>query len=301
MLNGMPGLPSQKLKPSRRWLKVSAFTLVAFLLSGFFWLMISTSKPREAPEAERILTAQADMPFQVLIPAYLPKLFNREKVAIITDQPGPNGEKMIRLIYSRRKGDSLTLSEWVPIDQSSAKVTANMRRCLCVCQTNQQCNMVGMELSVGSVQVKIEFSTPNLLAYDQMQFVLDTLGPAANRQVYSSIEDVPLSFSVPPPVEIPIGADGVQELTLVVTPEGYSPVHFAVKKGIPVRLIFRQLGQVGCGNELIFQWEVRKSTTLILASATDKQVLEFTPGEVGEFRFNCPHLIYRGVMTVTNK
>ena len=236
------------------------------------------------------------MPFQVLIPAYMPKLFNREKMEIITDQSGPNGEKMIRLIYSTRKGDSVTLSEWLPANQDAGKVLAN---CLCVCQTGQQCNMVGMELNVGPVRVKIEFSTPNLFPYEEFQFVLATLGPAANRQVYSSMEDVPLSFSVPPPVEIPIGSDGVQELTLVVSPQGYSPVHFSVKKDVPVRLIFRQLGYVGCGNELIFQWEARKSETLILASEADKQVLEFTPGEAGEFRFNCPHLIYRGVMTVT--
>ena len=297
MLNGMPGLSSKRSKLPSKGLLVSAFILIPLLLSGFFWLKISLSKPREAPEAEKILSAQTELPFQVLIPAYMPKLFNREKVEIIADQLGPNGEKMIRLIYSTRKGDSLTLSEWMPANQGSGKVLSN---CLCVCQTGQQCNVVGMELNVGSVRVKIEFSTPNLLYYDQMQFMLDTLGPAANRQVYSSIEDVPLSFSVPPPIEIPIGPGGVQELTLVVTPEGYSPVHFAVKKDVPVRLIFRQLGQVGCGNELIFNWEARKSATLILASAADKQVLEFTPSEAGEFRFNCPHLIYRGVMTVTD-
>jgi plastocyanin domain-containing protein len=129
--------------------------------------------------------------------------------------------------------------------------------------------------------------------------MLNTLGPATNRQVYSSIEDVPLSFSVPPAVEIPVGADGVQEVTLIVSPQGYSPVHFAVKKDVPVRLIFRQLGQVGCGNELILQWGARKSEMLILESEADKKVLEFTPRETGEYPFNCPHLIYRGVITVT--
>ncbi len=150
-----------------------------------------------------------------------------------------------------------------------------------------------------AVRVKVEFSSPNLLPYDELQFVLDTLGPAANRQIYSSIEDVPLSFSVPPPVEISIGSDGVQELTLVVTPEGYSPVHFSVKKDVPVRLIFRQLGEVGCGNELMIEWGRGKDATLTLDSPNDKKVLEFTPGQAGEFRFNCPHLIYRGVMTVS--
>jgi plastocyanin domain-containing protein len=85
-----------------------------------------------------------------------------------------------------------------------------------------------------------------------------------------------------------------------VLPEGYNPAHFSVKKGLPVRLIFRQLGQVGCGDELIFTWAKGKSTDLKLASATDKQVLEFTPQETGDFQFNCPHHLYIGAMTVVD-
>jgi hypothetical protein len=300
MLNGMPGPTARKTTPSRKGWLAAIFILSALLLAALILLKIGSSEPREAPEAEQVLQAQAGLPFQVLIPAFLPKSFKREKVQILTDQPGPSGEKMIKLVYSTRKGDTLTLSEWLPDTQVSDKA-ANGVRCLCVCQTSGQCTMVGMELSVGSVQIKVEFSTPNLIFYDEMQFMLQTLGPATNQQVYSSIEEVPLSFSVPPPVEIPVGADGVQEVTLVVSAEGYSPVHFAVKKDVPVRLIFRQLGQVGCGNELILQLETRKSAKLILASEADKKVLEFTPDEAGEFRFNCPHLIYRGVMTVTDQ
>ncbi len=299
MLDGMPGLDRKKSTARQRGLLTGLYILIPLLLAGSFWFSLSAPKLHAAPEAERVLEAQAEMPFQILIPAYLPKLFDREKVEIIADQPGPNGEKMIQLIYSTRKGETLTLSEWLTAAQGSGKMVSNIRRCLCICQTAQQCNMLGMELNVGSVQVRVEFSSPNLVYYDQMQLMLDTLGPAANRQVYSAIKDVPLSFSAPPPVEIPVGPDGVQEVTLVVTPEGYSPVHFAVKKDLPVRLIFRQLGQVGCGNELIIQLETRRSAKLILASEADKKVLEFTPAEAGEFPFNCPHLIYRGLMTVT--
>jgi hypothetical protein len=252
------------------------------------------SKPREAPEAERVLAVQAAMPFQLLIPAYLPEVFDRERVEILTDQRGPNGEEMIRLVYPMRGGYSLTLSEWLPAAQDS-----NAKRCLCACTNRKQCNMLGMELGVGAVRVKVEYSAPNLLPYEELQLVLETLGPAANRQVYSSIQDVPLSVSMPPAVQVPLGADGVQEVTLVVSPTGYTPVHFSVKKDVPVRLIFRQLGYVGCGNELIFQWGKRDTATLILASEADKQSLEFTPGEAGEFQLHCPHFIYRGLMTVT--
>jgi hypothetical protein len=74
------------------------FLFIAILSPGVLWLKnIFYSGPREAPEAERILAAQAGLPFQVLIPAYLPNFFNRERMEIITDQPGPNGEAMIQL------------------------------------------------------------------------------------------------------------------------------------------------------------------------------------------------------------
>src|SRR5512141_3165367 len=101
MLNGMPGLTAQKSRPARKgWLLAGIFILLALLIAGVVFIKIGSSGPRAAPEAEQVLQAQADMPFQVLIPAYLPKTFHREKIQIVTDQPGPNGEKMIQLIYS---------------------------------------------------------------------------------------------------------------------------------------------------------------------------------------------------------
>src|SRR5512143_158286 len=149
MLNGMPGPAAKKSKPLHKGWLAGVLFLLALLLAGFFWVRIDyLSKPREAPEAERVLKAQAELPFQVLIPAYLPHLFKREKAEIVMDQPGPNGEKMIRLIYPTRKGDTLTLSEWLPAVQAPGKAVSSAPRCLCVCQTNQQCNMIGMELNV---------------------------------------------------------------------------------------------------------------------------------------------------------
>src|SRR5512138_1530851 len=140
----MPGLTVSKTNPSRkRWL-TAVFVLASILFAALILLKIGSPGPREAPEAEQVLKAQTGLPFQVLIPAYLPKPFKREKVQIITNQPGPNGEKMIKLIYSTRRGDTLTLNEWLPAAPTSG--VANGTRCLCVCQTNGQCTMVGMEL-----------------------------------------------------------------------------------------------------------------------------------------------------------
>ena len=53
---------------------------------------------------------------------------------------------------------------------------------------------------------------------------------------------------------MPVNADGVQEVQLVVSRSGYTPTHFAVKAGVPVRVVFRQLGYVPGGNILLLRW-----------------------------------------------
>jgi hypothetical protein len=280
----------------RKVLLGGIFTISLALFSLFFlWLSNRSDEPRQAPEAESILKAQLEMPFQVLIPAFLPKNFIREKVQVNVDKVGPQGEPMVLLIYPTRRGDYLTFYEWLPNEQSTQESNTY---CKCVCMSRMDCNSAEIGMKVGSLRVMAKVSAPNILTSQEARSVLDTLGPATNRQIYSSLKEVPVTFSVSPAVDVPINADGVHELTLVVSPNGYSPEHFAVLKDVPVKLTFRQIGQVGCGNELIFQWGEGKSATIYLASPSDIQTLEFTPEETGEFRFNCPHLIYRGLMTV---
>ncbi len=262
---------------------------------GYLWIRNRNAEPSEAPEAESVLNVQLEMPFQVLIPAFLPGSFIREKAKINIDQVGPHGEPMVQLVYSTRRGDTLTFYEWLPNDQG-VEVSGTSGKCMCM--TSMDGNNVEHGFSVGSLRVMAKVSATNIVSYVEARAILDTLGPAVNRQIYSSVKQVPITYNVPPAVDVPTNAQGVQELTLVVTPNGYSPEHFAVQKGIPVKLVFRQLGQVGCGNQLIFQWQDGKNATLTLAYSSDIQTLEFTPRETGDFRFNCPHFIYRGVMTV---
>ena len=97
----------------------------------------------------------------------------------------------------------------------------------------------------------LQYSRPS---HEQLLGIAESLGPASNRQVFSFVVEQPQihEMAPEPPYVVPLNEAGVQEVTLVVTPGGYSPVRFLVKKGTPVHLIFRQLGQVGCGNELIF-------------------------------------------------
>jgi hypothetical protein len=103
---------------------------------------------------------------------------------------------------------------------------------------------------------------------------------------------------LPTPEIIPLNAERVQEVALVISRTGYTPIHFAVKVGIPVRVVFRQLGYVPGGNILLFRWGSKNEKYLTLDTLTDTKTLEFTPEETGSFRFNCPHYWYEGAMTV---
>ena len=59
---------------------------------GFLFFRSRQDKSQEAPEAETVLNAQLEMSFQILIPAYLPKDFVREKAQVNKEQLGPQGE-----------------------------------------------------------------------------------------------------------------------------------------------------------------------------------------------------------------
>jgi len=165
---------------------------------------------------------------------------------------------------------------------------------------NQAGDLLVIWVDVGPLRIAILSTNMELLPQEKLLAVAENLGPASNRQVFSFIVNPPniRQAEPPPPVEIETNAEGVQEVVLVVTPGGYSPLRFAVKKGVPVRLIFRMLGQVGCGNELNFPVGRGGLASLTLSSPDDKQVLDFTPPETGNFEFFCGHLMYRGVMTV---
>jgi hypothetical protein len=123
--------------------------------------------------------------------------------------------------------------------------------------------------------------------------------PTPVPNVARSLEEIEEQLAnLPPAEEIPVGADGIQEVMLVVSRSGYTPVHLSVRAGVPVRLTFRQLGYVPGGNELNVRWGPNEGTYVMLASVSDKRVLEFTPKTPGEYRYSCPHEWYWGVMTV---
>jgi hypothetical protein len=287
----------------RRWLVLGACLAIAFLAVGAWRVSSSPPPPRDAPEADKILAVQANMPFQILIPGYLPEGFDRAGVEIKVTESGPGGEPMTQLAYRTRQGATVFVREWVPVNPDM-EILAGSRPI----QTKwgkgwlltQGKSLVAAWVDIGPLRVSIYTHNLDVLPKEYLVKAAETMGPASNQQVFSFVAEPPTVANLPPPppFEVKTNDQGVQELTLVVTPGGYSPLRFAVKKGVPVRLVFRMLGQVGCGNELIFPADPNNPSALALQSESDEQVLEFTPQQVGQFEFHCSHYMYRGIMTV---
>ena len=286
-----------------RWPLLGGFCALCLLALGAWLFSARAPALAEAPEANKILAIQANMPFQILIPAYLPKEFDRAKVETQVTQSGPGGEPMVQLVYHTAKGAMLTVREWVPVNPAMEILSASRP-----IETkwgkgwllSQGTSLAVVWVDVGPLRVAVYSPSLDVLTREQLLAMAESLGPASNRQVFTFVVEKPVikEMAPPPPVEIAVNDQGVQELTLVVTPGGYSPLRFAVRKGIPVRLTFRMLGQVGCGNELLFPANPDSPSELKLKSPQDKQVLEFTPQRAGQFQFQCSHQMYRGIMTV---
>jgi hypothetical protein len=277
--------------------------LVALAAGGFWAISGQASEPEEAPEAQKVLDVQADMPFQILIPAYLPKTFDRAGMEIAVNMTGPGGEAMVQLTYHTRNGSTLFIREWVPVNPDKEILAASRP-----IETKwgqgwllrQGAGLVAIWVDIGPLRASIYTPNQTEITTQDLLGIAENMGPASNRQVFDFILEPPELRAVepPPPLEIPINEAGIQEVDLIVTPGGYEPLRFSVMKDVPVRLTFRQLGRVGCGNELNLPYGTNLSAGLKLKDAADKAVFEFTPKEAGDFTFFCAHLMYKGIMTV---
>ena len=235
------------------------------------------------------------------MPAYLPKRFDRSAVEIHVDGTGPRGEPLAKLIYTDRYKNQLILTEWVPAGQTAETAAASGGSVSSSSNTRWiSATNTRVVIQKEYLTIQIDLSSPQTLIPEQFKTVIDTLSIPTGMKIYTSAKQIPMEKFLPPAVEILPGQDGVQEVVLVVSLEGYTPTHFSVKKGVPVRLTFKQLGDVGCGNELFLNWGsgTPNQAHLILASASDTKTVEFTPNQSGIFQFNCSHLYYVGAITV---
>lgn len=86
----------------------------------------------------------------------------------------------------------------------------------------------------------------------------------------------------------------VQEITMSVNYQGFTPNTFTIKKGIPVRWVINGDQVTGCTNEIISpQLGIKKKII------SGKNVIEFTPQEVGTIGFSCWMGMVRGKFIVT--
>jgi hypothetical protein len=291
-----------------RWLLIGGSAVLVLAVAAGTWFLFlggpdtgQAEEGREAPEAQRVIEFNRDMPFQILIPAYLPKEFDRANAKIQVNAAGPMGEAMAELTYQTKKGETVSFREWVP-PNPKLETLGNSRPI----QTKwgpgwllTHINMYAIWTDIGPTRVATFTGDIEKLPKEQLLAIAESLGPPSNQQVFyfkpdQQVKDV----APPPPYQPPVNAQGVQEFTLVVTPGGYDPIRIALKKGVPVRMTFKQLGDVGCGQDLVFPADPVNPSSLHLDGEGDSEVLEFTPPTAGEYSFYCPHQMYRGILFV---
>jgi hypothetical protein len=279
-----------------------ALALLALGLGGWLIARSRTSESTLAPEARQVLDIQGGLPFQILIPAYLPKAFDRAAVEIEVSTTGPGDQPMVQLVYRTKQGAPLFIREWLP-PSPGAESLAGSQPVYTKWGTGwllqQGEGLIAIWVDSGLLRASIFAPDQEVVSSETLLAIADTMGPASNRQVFTALTQRPeVRAVVPPPFEIAANAEGIQEVDLIVSSSGYSPAHFAVKKGLPVRITFRQLGWVGCGNVISFPTGPDEYVELTLETPTDKKVIEFTPQVAGEFRFSCTHMAYVGTITV---
>ena len=275
-----------------------------------------------------MLAAQPKVPFQIMIPACLPRQFDRTTVEIRVDTSGPGGGPTLQLVYRTKQGAAVTLVEGL-MDSGTASGSTNLASVATTsigAASGTQWSQIpaasraieskwgtgwyfveGSKLAavwvyVGATRVCVLTTDPDEVSGERLLTVANTLEPAWSTEAVSTdvpptkIKDVAQSA----PVNVPVNSDGVQALTLVVTPKGYSPSGFTVKKDVPVQITFRETGKLVCSccDELIFPSDPAQPATLKLNSVSDQKVLTFTPAKEGTYPFYCPCQMEQGFFTV---
>jgi len=286
------------------WLVIAAIVIIA-AAALIFKIITATPAPTEAPEAGKILKAQESTAnFGILIPAYLPHGFDRTDVDVSVNRTGPAGEPAADVVYRGKNNSFIFIHQWVPANpdletlNGSRVIETKWGKSWLLTQGTD--GLIAVWVDIGPLRVSLSSSNRDVISREQLVLSAETLGLASNLQAYSFASTLPQikDMAPPPPFEVSINDSGIQEFNLVITPGGYSPMRFAVKRGIPVKLNFRAMGQVGCGNTLIFPADTQNPTALTLKSSEDLKILEFTPAFTGDFQFECTNNCYRGVMTV---
>jgi hypothetical protein len=299
----------RKDKKNRRWyLRPWFFSIIALVIIAAsvtsFKIVTAAPTSTEPPEMDKVLKAQESTGnFGILIPGYLPKGFDRGGVDIQVAQNGPAGEPAVDMTYRKGNGDAIFLHQWVPVNPDLE--TLNGSRIIqtqwgkSYLLTEGLDGLIAVWVDIGPLRISIS-SDQTILSREQLVMSANTLGLASTLQAFTYVTDLPqIKDVVPPaPFEVPVNAEGIQELNLTITPGGFSPIRFAVKQDIPVKVNFRALGDVGCGNSIVIPTENGNYASLTVTKTQPLESVTFTPHTAGNLQFNCSSNHFRGVMTV---
>jgi hypothetical protein len=290
----------------RRWWFFSVVGLAVVLAAGTTFKMVTAApQPTEAPEAAKVLKAQELMGnFGILIPAYLPKGFDRSGMEINVNQTGPADEPAVDMVYRGKNDATLFMHQWVPANPAMETLSGSRiietkwgKSWLLTEGTD---GLVAVWVDIGPLRVSLSSPSQATASREQLVMAAETLSLASNSQAFSFVAQLPQIKDIvpPPPFEVRPNAEGVQELNLTITPGGYTPLRFAVQKNIPVKINFRALGEVGCGNVLLLPHDTGSYESLTVSKTAPLQTTTFTPQTAGDFQFICASNHYRGIMTV---
>ncbi|MDD5082801.1 MAG: cupredoxin domain-containing protein [Dehalococcoidales bacterium] len=295
----------RKVSPwkKHRWWLIGG--VLGLLLLSLGAIALANDEPvlAEAPEASKVLSAQEGLNFGILIPAYMPRGFDREAMDLKVSPSGPSGEPLVELTYRNLgKKAAIFLRQWVPGNAEMETLIGSVP-----IETRWGKGYLHLRATMASIwvdigQLRIAISSPNLglISEEQLLQMANTLGLASQEQAYSfKMEPITIKgIAPPPPFIVQMNAEGVQEFNLTITPGGYSPMRFQVKKGVPVKINFRAVGEVACGVTGAITQPGGNSIGIAVTKEKPLSVVEFTPEEAGDWPFYCSSNCYRGVMTV---
>lgn len=108
-----------------------------------------------------------------------------------------------------------------------------------------------------------------------------------------------VSFWTPDPIKARQGGstvekNGVQNVTIDIQNNGYSPSYIRVKKGLPVQLTLRSNKVYSCA----LSFNLKAFGIREFLNATDQKTISFTPDKSGKYQYTCSMGMYTGVLEV---
>jgi sulfite exporter TauE/SafE/copper chaperone CopZ/plastocyanin len=137
-------------------------------------------------------------------------------------------------------------------------------------------------------------------------FALFNINAQLNVLGISSLSDLKIKTNTPTTIQtnvplvedgLPPVVDGKQILKMDASSNGYTPNYLKVRVGIPVQWEITDKGTSGCTNAIISQSLFDGSIPLINGQTSIK---EFTPTNIGKYKFSCWMGMISGVIEVVN-